>query len=257
MNYTLNHLPERDAKPREKGYTMAMDKGLSIREVEDFIEVAGEYVDIVKLGWSTSYVVPNLQGKLDVYKAAGIPVYFGGTLFEAFIIRNEFKEYRRLLDKYQLQYAEVSDGSIELPHEEKCNYISTLASQVTVLSEVGSKDDQKIIPPYKWISLMQAELDAGSWKVIGEAREGGNVGLFRSTGEVRSGLVEEILTKIPFEKIIWEAPQKEQQVWFVKLLGANVNLGNISPSEVVPLETIRLGLRGDTFLHFIDLSEVK
>ncbi|MGV3586551.1 MAG: phosphosulfolactate synthase [Adhaeribacter sp.] len=257
MNYTLNHLPERDAKPREKGYTMAMDKGLSIREVEDFIEVAGEYVDIVKLGWSTSYVVPNLQGKLDVYKAAGIPVYFGGTLFEAFIIRNEFDEYRRILDKYNLEYAEVSDGSIELPHNEKCQYISTLASQVTVLSEVGSKDDQKIIPPYKWISLMQAELDAGAWKVIGEAREGGNVGLFRSTGEVRSGLVEEILTKIPFEKIIWEAPQKEQQVWFVKLLGANVNLGNISPKEVVPLETIRLGLRGDTFLHFINLNEVK
>ncbi|KAA5540351.1 phosphosulfolactate synthase [Adhaeribacter rhizoryzae] len=257
MNYTLNHLPERDAKPREKGYTMAMDKGLSIREVEDFIEVAGEYVDIVKLGWSTSYVVPNLQGKLDVYKAAGIPVYFGGTLFEAFIIRNEFDEYRRILDKYNLEYAEVSDGSIELPHDEKCQYISTLASQVTVLSEVGSKDDQKIIPPYKWISLMQAELDAGAWKVIGEAREGGNVGLFRSTGEVRSGLVEEILTKIPFEKIIWEAPQKEQQVWFVKLLGANVNLGNISPKEVVPLETIRLGLRGDTFLHFINLNEVK
>ena len=257
MNYTLTQLPERDAKPREKGYTMAMDKGLSIREVEDFIEVAGEYVDIVKLGWSTSYVVPNLQGKLDVYKAAGIPVYFGGTLFEAFIIRNQFAEYRRLLDKYDLQYAEVSDGSIELNHKEKCEYIRTLTSQVTVLSEVGSKDDTKIIPPYKWIGLMQAELDAGAWKVIGEAREGGNVGLFRSTGEVRSGLVEEILTKIPFEKIIWEAPQKEQQVWFVKLLGANVNLGNISPREVIPLETIRLGLRGDTFMHFIDQDTVK
>jgi len=252
MNYTLTQLPEREAKPREKGYTMAMDKGLSIREVEDFIEVAGEYVDIVKLGWSTSYVVPNLQGKLDAYKAAGIPVYFGGTLFEAFVIRNQFEEYRRILDKYDLQFAEVSDGSIELNHDEKCNYIRTLTSQVTVLSEVGSKDDTKIIPPYKWIGLMQAELDAGAWKVIGEAREGGNVGLFRSTGEVRSGLVEEILTKIPFEKIIWEAPQKEQQVWFVKLLGANVNLGNISPSEVVPLETIRLGLRGDTFMHFIN-----
>ena len=256
MNYTLTQLPERDAKPRDKGYTMAMDKGLSLREVEDFIQVAGEYVDIVKLGWSTSYVVPNLQGKLDIYKEAGIPVYFGGTLFEAFLIRNQFDEYRRILDKYDLQYAEVSDGSIELEHEEKCNYIRTLTSQVTVLSEVGSKDDTKIIPPYKWIALMQAELDAGAWKVIGEAREGGNVGLFRSTGEVRSGLVEEILTKIPFEKIIWEAPQKEQQVWFVKLLGANVNLGNISPREVIPLETIRLGLRGDTFLHFISQDAV-
>ncbi|MGV3502153.1 MAG: phosphosulfolactate synthase [Adhaeribacter sp.] len=257
MNYKLNQLPEREIKPREKGYTMAMDKGLSIREVEDFIEVAGEYVDIVKLGWSTSYVVPNLKKKLEVYRAAGIPVYFGGTLFEAFIIRNQFEEYRRILDEFQMQHAEVSDGSIELDHDLKCDYIRTLAQQVTVLSEVGSKDDQKIIPPYKWISLMQSELDAGAWKVIGEAREGGNVGLFRSTGEVRSGLVEEILTRIPFEKIIWEAPQKEQQVWFIKLLGANVNLGNISPKEVVPLETIRLGLRGDTFLHFLNQNGTK
>jgi phosphosulfolactate synthase len=257
MNYNLNHLPEREAKPREKGYTMAMDKGLSIREVEDFIEVAGAYVDIVKLGWSTSYLVPNLKKKLEVYRASGIPVYFGGTLFEAFIIRNQFDEYRRILDEFQMQHAEVSDGSIELDHDVKCEYIRTLTEQVTVLSEVGSKDDQKIIPPYKWISLMQAELDAGAWKVIGEAREGGTVGLFRSTGEVRSGLVEEILTRIPFEKIIWEAPQKEQQVWFIKLLGANVNLGNISPREVVPLETIRLGLRGDTFLHFLNQDGIK
>ncbi|MCC9168181.1 phosphosulfolactate synthase [Pontibacter harenae] len=254
MNYTLNNLPEREQKPRDRGFTMAMDKGLSIREVEDFIEVAGDYVDIVKLGWATSYVVPNLQKKLDVYKAAGIPVYFGGTLFEAFVIRNQFEDYRRVLDRYQMEFAEVSDGSLDMDHDEKCGYIRTLAEQVTVLSEVGSKDDQKIIPPYMWIRLMQAELEAGAYKVIGEAREGGNVGLFRSTGEVRSGLVEEILTKIPFEKILWEAPQKSQQVWFIKLLGANVNLGNIAPSEVVPLETIRLGLRGDTFDHFLDLK---
>ena len=234
---------------------MAMDKGLSIREVEDFLEVAADYVDIVKLGWATSYVVPNLQKKLDVYKAAGIPVYFGGTLFEAFIVRNQFEDYRRVLDKYEMAFAEVSDGSLEMEHDEKCQYIRTLSEQVTVLSEVGSKDDQKIIPPYMWIRLMQAELDAGAWKVIGEAREGGNVGLFRSTGEVRSGLVEEILTKIPFEKILWEAPQKAQQVWFIKLLGTNVNLGNIAPSEVVPLETIRLGLRADTFNDFLGLEK--
>lgn len=255
MNYTLKSIPERDAKPRERGFTMAMDKGLSVREVEDFLEVAGDYVDIVKLGWGTSYVSPNLQRKLDVYKAAGIPTYFGGTLFEAFIVRDQFNDYRRILDKYNMTFAEVSDGSIELPHEVKCNYIQQLAEQVTVLSEVGSKDAEKIIPPYMWIKLMQAELDAGAWKVIGEAREGGNVGLFRSTGEVRSGLVEEILTQIPFEKILWEAPQKAQQVWFIKLLGTNVNLGNIAPNEVIPLETIRLGLRGDTFLHFLDLEK--
>ncbi|RNI26174.1 phosphosulfolactate synthase [Rufibacter latericius] len=252
MNYELSHLPQRTSKPRESGFTMAMDKGLSLRETENFVEVAGEYVDIVKLGWATSFVTPNLDEKIGIYRAAGIPVYLGGTLFEAFLVRGQFEDYRKLLDKYKLTYAEISDGSIEMDHDLKCQYIRTLAEQVTVLSEVGSKDDQKIIPPYKWISLMQAELDAGAWKVIGESREAGNVGLFRSTGEVRSGLVEEILTKIPFEKIIWEAPQKAQQVFFIKLLGANVNLGNISPNEIVPLETIRLGLRGDTFTHFLD-----
>ncbi|MEM7550601.1 MAG: phosphosulfolactate synthase [Bacteroidota bacterium] len=255
MNYDLNDIPERTVKPRQVGFTMAMDKGLSLRQVEDFIDVAAGYVDIVKLGWATSFVTPNLKEKIDIYKEAGIPVYLGGTLFEAFIVRNQFDDYRKVLDQYNLSFAEVSDGSIELDHDLKCKYISELAEQVTVLSEVGSKDEQKIIPPYKWIKLMQDELDAGAWKVIGEAREGGNVGLFRSTGEVRSGLVEEILTKIPFEKIIWEAPQKEQQVWFIKLLGTNVNLGNIAPHEIIPLETIRLGLRGDTFNHFLTNQE--
>ena len=254
MNYTLKDTPERTNKPRESGYTMAMDKGLSCREVEDFLSVAGDHVDIVKLGWGTSFVTPKLKEKLQIYASAGIPTYFGGTLFEAFIIRNQFDDYRKILDKYGMSYAEVSDGSIELDHDKKCEYVSKLSGQVTVLSEVGSKDVEKIIPPYKWIELMQKELDAGAWKVIGEAREGGNVGLFRSTGEVRSGLVEEILTKIPSEKIIWEAPIKAQQVWFIKLLGTNVNLGNIAPNEVIPLETIRLGLRGDTFTHFLDLE---
>lgn len=255
MNYTLNNVPERTVKPRDYGYTMAMDKGLSIRQVEDFLDVAGDYIDIVKFGWATSFVTGRLKEKIEVYRSAGIPVYFGGTLFEAFIIRDQFDDYRKVLDTYQLEFAEVSDGSIELDHGIKCDYISKLSEQVTVLSEVGSKDAEKIIPPYQWIKLMQAELDAGAWKVIGEAREGGNVGLFRSTGEVRSGLVQEILTKIPFEKIIWEAPQKAQQVWFIKLLGANVNLGNIAPHEVIPLETIRLGLRGDTFTHFLNQED--
>lgn len=252
MNYTLKNVPERTDKPRVSGYTMAMDKGLSLREVEDFVSVAGDYVDIVKLGWATSFVTPQLEEKIAIYHRANIPVYFGGTLFEAFVVRNQFDDYRRILEKYKLSFAEVSDGSIELLHENKLNFIRSLSEQVTVLSEVGSKDAAKILPPYKWIELMQAELDAGAWKVIGEAREGGNVGLFRSSGEVRSGLVEEILTKIPFERIIWEAPQKEQQVWFIKLLGTNVNLGNIAPNEVIPLETIRLGLRGDTFTYFLD-----
>ncbi|MFT6828691.1 MAG: phosphosulfolactate synthase [Roseivirga sp.] len=251
MHYFLNDVPERTQKPREKGFTMVMDKGLSVRQAEDFLSVAGDHVDIVKLGWATSYVTKNLDEKLKVYRDAGIPFYFGGTLFEAFIARNQFDDYRKLLDRYDAPYAEVSDGSIELDHDKKCEYIVELTKQVIVLSEVGSKDEEKIIPPYKWIELMQKELDAGAWKVIGESRESGNVGLFRSTGEVRSGLVQEILTKIPFEKIIWEAPQKAQQVYFIKLMGANVNLGNIAPEELIPLETIRLGLRGDTFNHFL------
>jgi len=257
MNYTLKNLPERTQKPRQTGFTMAMDKGLSVREAEDFMSIGSNHVDIVKLGWATSFVTPNVQDKIKVYTDAGIPCYFGGTLFEAFIIRDQFDDYRRILDKFGMTYAEVSDGSIDLEHDKKLEYIAKLSQQVTVLSEVGSKDADKIIPPYKWIELMQTELDAGAWKVIGEAREGGNVGLFRSTGEVRSGLVQEILTKIPFEKIIWEAPQKAQQVWFIKLLGANVNLGNIAPNEVIPLETIRLGLRGDTFLHFLGMERKK
>ena len=251
MNYHLTQLPERTLKPRSNGMTMVMDKGLSPREVEDFIEVAGPFVDIVKLGWATSYVTPVLEKKLAIYKAAGIPVYFGGTLFEAFIIRNQYDDYKRLLDKFQLGHAEVSDGSIILDHQKKCEYISDLAKIVTVVSEVGSKDAENIMAPYQWIELMLAELAAGSHYVIAEARESGNIGIYRDSGEVRQGLVQELLTKIPSEKILWEAPQKAQQTWFIKLLGANVNLGNIPPNELIPLETLRLGLRSDTFHHFL------
>ena len=251
MNYEMNNLPERVVKPRSHGITMVMDKGLSLRQVEDFVEVAGAYTDIVKLGWATSYVTPNLDKKLEIYRAAGLPVYFGGTLFEAFIVRNQFDEYCRILDKYKMEYVEVSDGSIEIEHEVKCDYIRKLSEMVTVISEVGSKDIQKIFAPYKWIKLMNAEIEAGAWKVIAEARESGNVGIYRDSGEVRQGLVDEILTQIPEETIIWEAPQKAQQVWFIKLIGSNVNLGNIAPAEVIPLETLRLGIRSDTFDHFL------
>lgn len=251
MNYHLSQIPERTLKPRSNGMTMVMDKGLSPREVEDFIEVAGPFVDIVKLGWATSYVTPVLEKKLAIYKAAGIPVYFGGTLFEAFIIRNQYDDYKKLLDKFQLGHAEVSDGSIILDHQKKCEYISDLSKIVTVVSEVGSKDAENIMAPYQWIELMLAELAAGSQYVIAEARESGNIGIYRDSGEVRQGLVQELLTKIPSEKILWEAPQKAQQTWFIKLLGANVNLGNIPPNELIPLETLRLGLRSDTFHHFL------
>jgi len=251
LNFEISKLPIREATPRNAGLTMVMDKGLSLREAEDFLSVASSYTDLLKLGFGTAYVTPNLKEKIELYHKSGIAVYFGGTLFEAFVIRGQFEDYLRLLEKYKITHCEVSDGSMDITQEEKCNYIHRLSKFVTVLSEVGSKDAEKIIPPYKWIAMMQAEIEAGVWKVIAEAREGGNVGIFRGTGEVRSGLVEEILTKVPQEMIIWEAPQKSQQVWFIKLYGANVNLGNIAPNEVIPLETLRIGLRGDSFDFFL------
>jgi phosphosulfolactate synthase len=250
-NFKLKQIPERTARPRESGLTMVMDKGLSFREAENMIEASADYIDIVKLGFGTSYVTPRLEEKIKFYQSHGIIVYFGGTLFEAYIVRNQFEEYIKVLDKFGMQHAEISDGSIELPHEVKLEYIQKLSKHVTVLSEVGSKDVEKIIPPYQWIELMKTELKAGAWKVIAEAREAGNVGVYRSSGEVREGLVQEILTKIPGEKIIWEAPQKAQQTYFIKLAGTNVNLGNIAPNDIIPLETLRLGLRSDTFSFFL------
>ncbi len=251
-NYNMPGLPDRTVKPRSSGLTMVMDKGLSIREAEDFLSVGEAHTDMIKLGFGTSIVTPRLAEKIDLYKSAGLPVYFGGTLFEAFVIRGLFDDYLRYLEKFKIEYAEVSDGSMDIDQDEKCEYIHKLSKHVTVLSEVGSKDAEKIIPPYKWIAMMKAEIEAGVWKVIAEARESGTVGIFRGSGEVRSGLVEEILTQIPQETIIWEAPLKAQQVWFMKLYGANVNLGNIAPNEVIPLETLRLGLRGDTFDLFLN-----
>jgi len=252
MNFNLSQIPERNLKPRAAGITMVMDKGLSVEEAKNFMSVTHPHVDIVKLGFGTSYVTPNLEEKLKVYRAYDIPIYFGGTLFEAFLVRNQFDDYISVCKNYGISYMEVSDGSITIPHTEKCGYIEKLTKHGTVLSEVGSKDAAHIIPPYKWIELMRAELNAGSSYVIAEAREAGNVGIYRGTGEVREGLVQEILTQIPGEKIIWEAPQKAQQLYFIELLGCNVNLGNIAPSEVLPLESMRIGLRGDTFHLFLN-----
>jgi phosphosulfolactate synthase len=252
MNFNLTQIPERNTKPRDHGITMVMDKGLSIQEAKNFLSVAHPHIDIIKLGFGTAFVTPDLREKIEVYQAYDLPVYFGGTLFEAFLIRNQFQDYINICKDYNITYTEVSDGSIDIPHAEKCGYIEKLTKVGTVLSEVGSKDAAHIIPPYKWIELMKAELEAGSTYVIAEAREAGNVGIYRGTGEVREGLVQEILTQIPEEKIIWEAPQKAQQLYFLELIGCNVNLGNIAPSEVIPLEAMRIGLRGDSFHLFLD-----
>ncbi len=252
MNFNLTQMPLRNGKPRKEGVTMVMDKGLSVDEAKLFVENAVPHVDMIKLGFGTAYVTPRLREKIEVYQNAGIPVYFGGTLFEAFLIRNQFNDYISLCKDYNISYIEISDGSITIPHTEKCGYIEKISAFSTVLSEVGSKDAAHIIPPYKWIELMRAELEAGSTYVIAEAREAGNVGIYRGSGEVREGLVQEILTQIPGEKILWEAPQKVQQLYFIELLGANVNLGNIAPSEIIALEAMRVGLRGDTFELYLN-----
>ncbi len=251
MNFELTKMPDRNQKPRNHGLTMVMDKGLSIEEAKNFLSVASPHIDILKLGFGTAFVTPNLKEKIEVYQSYDIPVYFGGTLFEAFLIRNQFDDYISLCKNYNINYMEVSDGSITIPHAEKCGYIEKLTKYGTVLSEVGSKDEANIFPPYKWIELMRAELSAGSTYVIAEAREAGNVGLYRGSGEVRQGLVQEILTQISEEKIIWEAPQKSQQLYFLELVGCNANFGNIAPTEIIALEAMRMGLRGDTFNLFL------
>jgi phosphosulfolactate synthase len=252
MNFNLTQIPARTKKPRTHGLTMVMDKGLSLEEARNFLSVAAPYVDVLKLGFGTSFVTPGLREKIELYQSYNIPVYFGGTLFEAFLIRNQLDEYIKVIKDYGISYMEVSDGSITIPHSEKCGYIEKLAKLGLVLSEVGSKDAEHIIPPYKWIELMSAELSAGATYVIAEARESGNVGIYRGSGEVREGLVQEILTQIPAEKIIWEAPQKAQQLYFLELIGCNANLGNLAPHEIIALEAMRIGLRGDTFHLFLD-----
>jgi phosphosulfolactate synthase len=251
MNFDLNFVPDRPAKPRNEGITMMMDKGLGLREVHDFIEASGHLTDIVKFGFGTAMVTNQLEEKIKLYRENGIRPYFGGTLFEAFYARGKFEDYLRLLDKYNLDLAEISDGSIIINHDEKCELIARMAKNRTVLSEVGSKDSGILISPNRWIKMMTTELEAGSWKVIAEGREAGNVGVFRPNGTAHTMLINKIIAKVKPEDILWEAPQKNQQVWFVKLFGANVNLGNIAPYELIPLECLRLGLRGDTFFEFL------
>jgi phosphosulfolactate synthase len=254
MNFHLTRIPERTAQPRSYGLTMVYDKGLSVMEAKHLISGAGPHIDLVKLAFGTPLFTGGLRDKIRLFREAGIPVFFGGLLFEAYVIRGQFNDYVQLLQEYEISHLEVSDGSIEITHAEKCGYIEKLAKYGTVLSEIGSKDKDRehITPPYQWIRLMQAELNAGSSYIVAESRETGNVGIYRDSGEVREGLVQEILTKIPAEKILWEAPQKDQQLYFLSLIGANANLGNISPSEVVALEAMRLGLRGDSFHLYLE-----
>ncbi|HBI81038.1 MAG TPA: phosphosulfolactate synthase [Bacteroidales bacterium] len=251
MNYNLTFIPARTQKPREYGLTMVMDKGLSLTEANSLVESSGQYVDFLKLGFGTSLVTNNLKEKVKLYKDAGLRPYLGGTLFEVFIIRDMFDDFIRFVEELELDLVEVSDGSMELENHVKCDYISKLAKRFTVISEVGSKRADVHIPDDEWISMMKQELNSGSWKVIAEARESGNIGIYNEDHSANTKLINDIVKHVKVENVIWEAPLKSQQAWFIKLLGANVNLGNIAPNEVVSLETLRLGLRGDTFFQFL------
>jgi phosphosulfolactate synthase len=245
------NLPPRSPKPRAVGMTHVIDKGLNLREIEGMFDTAGAYVDIVKLGWGTSYVTNNLEKKIALYRSFETPVVCGGTLFEAVFARGKLDEYKSWLTEQRFSHVEISDGTIEIPHERKLELISDFAHDFTVLSEVGSKDAEAVFAPYQWVEWIKDELAAGAWKVITEGREGGTAGIYRPTGEMRTGLVDEIAHEIDVSDIVFEAPTKASQAWFVKHFGPDVNLGNIPPDEVIPLETLRLGLRGDTLKELL------
>jgi phosphosulfolactate synthase len=239
-------LPARPPKPRAAGLTHVIDKGLTLRDVEGLFETAGDYVDIVKLGWGTSYVTQNLKDKIELYRSFEVPVVCGGTLFEAVVARGKLDDYRRWLTENGFSHVEISDGTIELQRERKLELIAELGQEFVVMSEVGSKDSDVVYAPYQWVQWLKEDLEAGAWKVITEAREGGTAGIFRSSGDMRTGLIDEIVHELPLADIVFEAPTTHSQAWFIQKYGPEVNLGNIPPDEVVPLETLRLGLRSDT-----------
>lgn len=251
MNYPLKNIPQRSLKPRHKGITMVMDKGDSLQEAENFVENNAPYVDFVKLGFGTSMFTNKLNEKIKVYKNNKIKPYFGGTLFEAFWVRGQIDDFKKYVNKYNVDTIEVSDGAITVSNEDKCALIRDLSKDFYVISEVGSKDASVESNPTQWGKMMQQELEAGSEFVIAEARESGNVGVFDAKGKVQNDFISEITKYVTADKILWEAPQKAQQVWFIKQFGYEVNLGNIAYNEVLPLETLRTGLRGDTFFDFL------
>ncbi|HXN37950.1 MAG TPA: phosphosulfolactate synthase [Solirubrobacteraceae bacterium] len=243
-------IPARSVKPREHGITHVIDRGLSVAEVDGLLEVAGDAVDVVKLGWGTALVSANLKPKLARYSAHGVPVVLGGTLTELAIRQGRVDGLIAWLHELGLRHVEISDGTIEIEPAVKRELIERLAREFTVFAEVGSKDADFIMAPYVWVEQIERDLDAGAWKVIAEARESGTAGIYRANGEVRTGLIDEIVHSIDKEKLIFDAPLQKQQVWLLKQFGTECNLGNIAPADVLSLETLRLGLRSDTVERF-------
>jgi len=251
MNFDLKHLPERTSRERSSGITMVMDKGMSPKEAEYFIESSAPFTDLVKFGFGTALITRHLKEKVSLYQSAGLKPYFGGTLFEMFFVRDQYDDFKRFMNECQLDTVEISDGSIRMEHHEKLACIEDLAKDFRVLSEVGSKVRGVDLPNEVWVSNMKTEMDAGAWKVIAEARESGTIGIYQSNGSANRELIDDIMKEISVNEVLWEAPNKSQQTMFIKLIGPNVNLGNIAPAEVVALEALRCGMRGDTFFDFL------
>jgi len=250
MKFNFLDLPERANKKRNSGITHVLDKGLGLNAAEDLLSTASKYIDIIKLGWGTGYITTNIKEKIRLYQKADIPVCFGGTFFELAIMEGKYNDYIKTLSSLNISHIEISNGSIDLDISEKLRYIKELKKNFVVLSEVGSKDPENIYSPEKWIYFIQSELNAGAWKVITEARESGTVGIYKNTGEIRSDIIDEITNNIDPNNLIFEAPKKQQQLFLIKKYGNNVNLGNIPTNDVISLETLRLGLRGDTINIF-------
>ena len=243
-------LPARQPKPRDSGLTQVIDTGLSTPQAEGLVASAADYIDLVRLGWGTAYVTRDLQAKLDAYRAAGVPVMLGGTLTELAWLQNRVDRLRDWLNELGIEHVEVSSGTVAIPEEEKLGLIEAFAADFTVYAEVGEKDPAALLAPYRWVSLIRSSLEAGASWVTCEGRATGDAGLYRPDGEPRTGLVDEIVHEVDRSRLIFEAPQKHQQVWFLRQLGAEVNLGNVLPDDVLSLETLRVGLRADTLKLF-------
>jgi len=243
-------LPARGPKPRTRGVTHVIDPGLTAREAEGLMNSVDAYVDLVRFGWGTAYITRELRRKLDVLRHHGVPAMLGGTMTELAWLQGKVDALRRWLDELGLEHVEVSSGVVPMPREEKLELIATLARDRTVFAEVGEKDPHALMAPYRWVELIREALEAGAEKVVCEGRADGSAGVYRPDGEVRTGLVDEVAHEIDVQRLIFEAPQRAQQIWFIEQFGTDVNLGNVDPRDVLSLETLRLGLRADTLPLF-------
>ena len=258
MNNSTLQLPARTVKPRQSGLTMAIDGGLPLGTLRDIVASAGEYLDFVKFGWGTAIVSRELGAKIELLNANGIDYYFGGTLFEKFVLQGRFDDFRLFCQRFSCQYVEASNGTIDLPHQEKAGYVRKLAADFTVISEVGFKDAERSdrLSPRQWVECAEDDLAAGARLVTLEARESASSGIFRANGELKEGLVDEVLAELPVEMLLFEAPTTNAQAYMLRRVGPDANLGNIAPTAVLSLETLRLGLRADTLLDFEQLEEL-